>query len=212
MKYLKSFIESNLVNVDHDMEKIDRTKELSEEEFLEILNAKCKNFSFMNDLLWRGKPKKYDLEIFEPAYRNTKGMTFVNFFNKIENNPDYPVVRKKSLIGGTHKENVERITEFKSYMVIPFDDSEIVFCPIIDLMGIQDDPKSGKLKDGSPVTKDVFVKVNYTKDFKVPTSEIEIIRSRYKLRGTRATGYEFFTSSPCLLVYDDKINWLRNNI
>ena len=212
MKHLKSFSESNLVNVDPDMDKIDRTKELSEEEFLEILNTKCKNFSFMNDLLWRGKPKKYDLELFEPGYRNTKGMTFVNFFNKIENDPDYPVVRKKSLIGGTHKENVERITEFKTYMVIPFDNSEIVFCPIIDLMGIQDDPKSGKLKDGSPVTKDVFVKVPYTKNFQVPKTEIEIIRSKYKLRGSRETGYEFFTSSPCLLVYDDKINWLRNNI
>jgi hypothetical protein len=212
MKYLKSFQESNLVSVDPDMEKIDRTKELSEVEFLNILHTECKNFSFMNDLLWRGKPKKYDLELFEPGYRNTKGMTFVNFFNKIENDPNYPVVRKKSLIGGTHKENVERITEFKSYMVIPFDDSEIVFCPIIDLMGIQDSPKSGKLKDGSPVTKDVFVKVNYTKDFKVPTVDIETIRDKYKLRGTRATGYEFFTSSPCLLVYDDKINWLRNNI
>jgi hypothetical protein len=80
MKYLKSFHESHLVSVDPDMEKIDRTKELSEEEFLNILHTKCKNFSFMNDLLWRGKPKKYDLELFEPSYRNTKGMTFVNFF------------------------------------------------------------------------------------------------------------------------------------
>jgi hypothetical protein len=212
MKYLKSFIESNLISVDPSMEKIDRTKELSEEEFLNILHSKCKNFSFTNDLLWRGKPKKYDLELFEPAYRNTKGITFVKFFNKIENDPDYPVIRKKSLIGGTHKENVERITEFKSYMVIPFDDSEIVFCPIIDLMGIQDNQESGKLKDGSPVTKDVFVKVSYTKDFKVPVTEIEAIRDRYKLRGSRVTGYEFFTSSPCLLVYDDKINWLKDNI
>jgi hypothetical protein len=97
-------------------------------------------------------------------------------------------------------------------MVIPFDESEIVFCPIIDLMGIQDSPKLGKLKDGSPVTKNVFVKVSYTKDFKVPVTEIETIRDRYKLRGSRVTGYEFFTSSPCLLVYDDKINWLKDNI
>ena len=37
MKYLKSFIESNLINVDPDMQKIDRTKEISEEEFFKYL-------------------------------------------------------------------------------------------------------------------------------------------------------------------------------
>lgn len=212
MKYLK-FFDSNLVTFDQNLPKIERTKRLSEEEFLEILNTKCKNFSFMNDQLWRGKPKKSDLELFNPNYRNTKGMTFIKFFNDIENDPEYPVVRKKSLIGGTNPESTRVITDMKElYTVIPFDDSEIVFCPIIDLMGIQDNPSSGKLKDGTPVSKNVFVKTTYTKNFQVPSDELELIRMRYKLRGSKATGYEFFTSSPCLMIIESKLNWLRNSI
>ena len=83
MKHLKYF-ESLLTNPDPNLENINRTTELSEERFLQILNDKCKNFSFMNDELWRGKFKKSDLELFEPNYRNTRGITFTKFFNEIE--------------------------------------------------------------------------------------------------------------------------------
>ena len=76
MKYLK-FFDSNLVTFDQNLPKIERTKRLSEEEFLEILNTKCKNFSFMNDQLWRGKPKKSDLELFEPNYHLLSFLTIL---------------------------------------------------------------------------------------------------------------------------------------
>lgn len=212
MKYLKYF-ESILTNPDPNLENINRTTELSEERFLQILNDKCKNFSFMDDELWRGKLKKTDLELFEPNYRNTRGITFTKFFNEIENDPEYPVVRRKSLIGGTDIKSVKIVTGQKElYRIIPFDNSEIVFCPIIDLMGIQDNQKSGKLKDGNPVSKDIFFKVPYTKNFKIPYNEVESIRLKYKLRGSKETGYEFFISSPCLMIIESKLDWLRNNI
>lgn len=60
MKYLYSF-ESQISYSDESLPKIDRCKKLSEEEFLDILKSKCKNFSFSNDELWRNKIKDYTI-------------------------------------------------------------------------------------------------------------------------------------------------------
>lgn len=215
MKYLKNFIkfEESLAVTDSSIPKAERTKPLTEDEFLEILNENCKNFSFDNDLLWRNKVKKTDIELFNPSPRNASPLAFPKFFNKIEKDPDYPVVRKNSLIGGTNKDILDRLVGLDNYLVIPFDNSDIVFCPVVDLWAMDDSrmEKSEKVNK-EPVDKKHFVKVSYTKDFRIPSDELELRRSRYNLRGGPEHGYEFFTSSPCLLVHNSKVDWLRSVI
>ena len=101
------------------------------------------------------------------------------------------------------------------YQVIPFDNSEIIFCPIVDLWGMSDDRRNDYGKSqfvkGRPIGKEHFLSVNYNKDFTIPVDELEGIRSQFNLGGPD-TGYEFFTSSPCLLVYENKLDWFHNNI
>jgi hypothetical protein len=36
-----------------------RTKPLSSEEFLDIIKSECRNFSFNNDMIWRGTNGKF---------------------------------------------------------------------------------------------------------------------------------------------------------
>jgi hypothetical protein len=212
MKYLKRFEES-LAGIDQSLPVMERTKKLSEEEFIQILNDKCKNFSFNSDLLWRNKKKKNDLELFNPNPRNAKPVAFPNFFNEIEKDPDYPVVRKKSLIGGTNKNLLKDFVELDNYLVIPFDNSEIVFCPVFDLWALVDDRKSGReIVNNEPISKKHFVKVEYTKNFTIPNDKLDFIINNYykKYLGKQEYGYEFFTSSPCLLVHESKVDWLKS--
>jgi hypothetical protein len=98
-----------LALTDSKLEVLQRTKELNNEDFLEILKNNCKNFSFSNTQLWRSKYRKYDLELFTQ-------------------------LRKKSLIVGTDKEICKFLVGADMYLIIPFDDSEIVFCTICDLL------------------------------------------------------------------------------
>jgi len=213
LKSYKSF--EGLAGVDLSLAKIDRTKELSEEEFLQILSENCKNFSFSNDVLWRSKAKKYDLEIFTPNPRNAKPLAFPTFFNKIEKDPNFPVVRKMSLIGGTDKDILKKLVGDDIYQVIPFDGSEIVFCPIVDLWAMRDkvSPMDKVETVGQePVGEEHFIKVTYDKDFKIPFDELEKMATELKLRGSRGVGYEFFTSSPCLLIHESKIDWLKGKV
>lgn len=216
MRHLKTYKTFEGISIsDSKIPKLERTKELSEEEFLKILHENCKNFSFSNDELWRSRTFKYQLELFTPSYRNAQPLAFPNFFNKIEKDPDYPVNRKMSLIGWTNRDIVKWLVLESVYQVIPFDDSEIVFCPIVDLWAMDDDRiKKSEMVNKQPVGKEHFIKVSYEKNFKVPFDELEKISRDFKLKGTRTRkhGYEFFTSSPCLLIYESKLNWLRNNI
>ena len=107
MRYLKNFdffIEGISVP-DSNIAEIIRCRDLNEEEFLDILKSNCKNFSFKNDLLWRSKGKRGgDFELFEPNLRRAKPLAFPKFFNSIKDNPDFPVKRQKSLIGGTNND------------------------------------------------------------------------------------------------------------
>jgi hypothetical protein len=214
MKHIKRFSTFEGISVpDSKISNVQRTKQLSNEEFLKIINESCKNFSFKNDLLWRNKIKKYDLELFTPDYRNVIPLAFPNFFNKIEGDPDYPVIRKKSLIGGTNKDIIKKLVGFDNYLVIPFDGSEIVFAPIADLWAMDDNrQQKSELVNEEPVSDKHFVKVSYTSGFKIPSNELELLRSKYKLKGGSKHGYEFFTSSPCLLVHESKVDWLKNNL
>lgn len=211
MKYLKTF--EGLARTDSKIDKIDRTKSLTDEEFISILKENCSNFSLDNDALWRSKRKKYNLELFTPNYRNADPLAFRNFFNKIEKDPDYPVIRKMSLIGGTNKDIVKKLVGADMYQVIPFDNSEIVFCPVVDLWAMDDERgKSSELVHKKPVGKEHFTKVTYDRNFKIPVSELESLRRQFGVRGGREHGYEFFTSSPCLLVHESKLDWLNNII
>lgn len=207
MKYLKYFKEGGIAITDSEIPIIERTRKLSEEEFLEILNENCKNFSFTNDQLWRNKVKKFDLELFTPNYRRAKPNAFPKFFDEIEDDPYYPVNRKKSLIGGTNKDINKRLVGYDNYLVIPFDNSEIVFCPTVDLWAMDDDRRSNTEKiSGQKVSDKHFVKVNYVKEFQIPRKELSKLPKHNKI------SYEFFISSPCLMVHENKIDWLRNSI
>jgi len=191
-----------LARIDNSLKILKRTKELNGSDFLEILNDNCKNFSFDNTQLWRSKTKKYELELFTPSPRNADPLAFKDFFNEIEHNTDeYPVVRKNSLIGGTDKETCRFLVGGDMYLVIPFDDSEIVFSSIMDLLALSDDRRNLTSKvNGKPISKDNFTKVSYTKDF------------QYLDKGWNDKGCEFFISSPCLLVHESKIDWLKKNL
>ena len=209
MKYLKSFKES-IAGVDSNLEVIERCKDLNEQEFLDLLNQNCKNFSFSNDLLWRSKKRgsKSDLQLFQPSPRNAKPIAFPNFFNNIADDPNFPVKRKNSLIGGTDPKKLKMLVEADIFLVIPYDNSEIVFCPVVDLCWLSDDREGkGELVNKKPISEDNFVMVNYTPDFKIPTDELSKL-DKVNLRA----GAEFFTSSPCLLLHESKIDWLRNSI
>lgn len=209
MKYLKSFKES-IAGVDTNLERIERCKDLNDEEFLDLLRQNCKNFSFNNDMLWRSKSKgkKSDLQLFQPSPRNARPVAFPKFFNTIADDPDYPVRRKNSLIGGTNPETLKFLVDADMFLVIPYDNSEIVFCPIIDLWALSNDrPGRSELVGRKPISKDNFIMVNYTPDFKVPLEELSKL-DKAKL----SAGVEFFTSSPCLLLHESKIDWLRNSI
>jgi hypothetical protein len=198
-----------------------RCRDLSEGEFLELLNENCKNFSFSNDQLYRGKVGYKPLQLFTPNYRNaTKIIAFPKFFNRIENDPDYPVLRKKSLIGGTKPEVLKILVGVKNlYTIIPYDNSEIVFCPVLDLWAMDDNRRlmlsggdSGEKVNGVPVNKDNFIMVKYTNDFKIPMSDLKNLPMKNKSFNLDKNGVEFFTSSPCLLIYDEKLDWLRKSL
>lgn len=206
MKILKygSFSEG-LARTDNSLPVLSRTKEINGADLLQMLEENCKNFSFENTQLWRSKTKKYNFELFKPGPRNADPLAFKDFFNDIEHSiEEYPVVRKNSLIGGTDKEICKKLVCNDVYLVIPFDDSEIVFCPIMDMWAMGDDRRnlSGKnmLVGGKPISKDNFTKVSYTENF------------QYLDKGKGGHGCEFFISSPCLLVHEDKIEWLKKNL
>ena len=194
MKYLKSFKES-LAGIDTNLETIERCKDLNEGEFLELLKMNCKV-----------KGKKSDLQLFQPSPRNAKPVAFPNFFNQIADDSNFPVKRKNSLIGSTDPEKLKILVGDDLFLVIPYDNSEIVFCPIIDLWGISDDRRGGsELVGKTPISKDNFIMVNYTQDFKVPLEELSKLN-----KAITHAGVEFFTSSKCLLLHESKIDWLRN--
>lgn len=199
-----------------------RTKPITDEEFIQILKSECKNYHPKNDILIRydrmdeGKLKK---GLFLPSTRNTKAITLKNFFDDIENDTEnYPVVRKKSLIGAcgfkgelpsANKRGIKPYDTYgdEPFIIIPFDNSNIVFCVMFDLYGIDPTRRGGKAKSKEELT-DMFIMDKYTRNFKVPTDKIKRISpfSDY----IDDYGVEFFMSSPCLLInYKDR-DWLYN--
>jgi len=212
MKHLKT-INELLAGTDYKLPEYERSRDISEEEFLEILRTHCQNFSLDNDPLYRMKSKKGDLQLFTPMPRNAKPMAFPDFFDKIENNPDYPVIRKNSLIGGTNLTVLKvLISDIPPYHVIPFDGSELVFCPVMDLWALADDRKGEKqLIGGKEPGMENFIKVTYEKGFRIPSVELNNLPNA-KGKTKMGEAYEFFTSSPSLLIHESKMDWLINNL
>jgi hypothetical protein len=207
MKYLKRYNENfkGFANVDTSQDAFNRCQNLSEDEFLKILRENCKNFSLSNDLLYRNKEYSGDFQLFKPYKRRTNPATFPKFFNGIEDDSNYPVKRKLSLIGGTNPSFISELDpDLAVYIVIPFDNSKIVFCPVPDLLFLDDRTKE-EYVSGEPVSDKNFVMVEYTKDFKIPEEDLS------KLPGHKSShsGYEFFTSSNCLLIHESYIDILN---
>jgi hypothetical protein len=191
-----------------------RTKEIDDEAFLNILKENCKNFSFDNDLLWRGSSKTFgDYGIwFESERKGTIGeYSYKKFF---DDRKGYPVPRYKSLIGSTQKEGAAYFSSGLSsppvFLLIPFDGSQIVFAGAPDLA-----LWSRKKQEFSD---DMFIMKEYDKGFKVPNDELFNIMGRtsistYKeLFVNKKLGFEFFTTSTSLLLHESKIDWLRNEL
>lgn len=215
MKYIKKYkiFESELLNDLKLRKSITRTKSLSDEEFLKILKDYCKNFTFQNDILWRKSNVGFGSFglFFEKERQRTIGeFNYKNFFDLRK---DYPVSRHISLIGSTSKHGANYFgNDSDLYMVIPFDNSQIVFA------GSPDIAIWAKLNQ--EFTDDLFVKRKYCKNFRVPVEELTKILSASKLSGLEPNklslilklGFEFFTSSPCLLIHESKIDWLKENM
>lgn len=181
---------------------------ISKEKFNEILKDKCKNFSLDNDQLFRSEQDIFDYGYHNPIERNTRGITFVDFFKEKENDIEkYPVLRKNSLIGvGGAPDNIliqsarnlsslDEDDDTEVYRVIPFDNSKIVFCAAVDLLIIK------YLNNAIDIKDDDFILLEYTKNFKIPIDKLTEINQRllgnkYKIK----KGFEFFISSPALLI------------
>lgn len=186
-----------------------RTKPLSEEEFLEILKINCKNFSFDNDQLWRGTNNRFGSFglYLEAERKGTIGKYGYKDFFDIRK--DYIVPRYKSLIGSTEFNGAEYLASVGNlYLVIPFDDVNIVFAGAPDLALWS--------KVGQEFTDDLFVLETYVKGFKVPNEKLWSIFSSSKLGSfsnkikEKSLGFEFFTNSPCLLLSKEKVDWLKS--
>lgn len=190
-------------------ESLTRTKKLTDKEFLDTLRDNCKNFSFDNDILWRGTNSyfgKYGL-YFEAERKNTIGnYSYKDFFDKRK---DYVVPRYKSLIGSTTKMGAEYLSsDMCVYMVIPFDNAKIVFAGAPDLA------LWAKVKQ--KFTDELFILDEYTDGFKVKESELNSILMKSNLASyiekVKIYGFEFFTNENCLLLAADKVDWLKENL
>lgn len=185
-----------------------RTKSLDSEQFLKILNENCKNFSFNNDLLWRGTNNKFGQ--FGLWFQSERKYTIgdYNYKNFFEERKDYPVPRYKSLIGSTESIGAKRLSSDNTlYLLIPFDNSDIIFagCPDLALWS----------RVGQEFSDDLFIMKKYVENFKVPTKELFDILYKSKLSsnfGKMGLGFEFFTSSSSLLLHSSKVDWLEKQL
>ena len=186
-----------------------RTKSLTKEEFLSILKENCSYFSFNNDQLYRKTNNffgKYGLFTSEERKGTIGNYSYNTFFNLRKN---YPVPRYKSIIGSTNKEGAKYFGSSNLVcLVIPFDNSEIVFAgaPDLGLWSVVD----------QQFTDDLFVLKNYDKDFKIPNKRLESILQSSKLSSwtniSQKYGFEFFTNSNCLLLDLSEIDWLKKEL
>jgi hypothetical protein len=191
-----------------DRESRTRTKSLSKEEFSEILKKECNQFSFKNDQLYRRTNNsfgKFGLFV-ESERKGTIGKySYTDFFDMRKG---YPVPRYKSLIGSTALDGAAYFgSESTVYLVIPFDNSEIVFAGSPDLA------LWSRFKQ--EFTDDLFILERYKSNFKIPLNRLESIRNTSSLSSFKTLekyGFEFFTNSSCLLLDIKEIDWLKEEL
>ena len=202
MKFILEFLDFS------NRESSTRTKSINKEEFLEILKNECSQFSFDNDQLYRKTNSnfgKFGL-FMESERKGTIGKySYSDFF---DNRKGYPVPRYKSLIGSTTIEGSEYFgSTGRVYLVIPFNNSEIVFAGSPDLALWS--RTNEKFRDG------LFTMKKYKDNFKVPLEKLESIRNTSTLSSYTKIykyGFEFFTNANCLLIDINEIEWLKNQI
>lgn len=190
-----------------DLESDTRTKKLTDEDFLKVFNENCKNFSFDNDMLYRRTNSSFgEFGLYLEAERSgTIGK--YNYKDFFDERKGYIVPRYKSLIGSTAEIGANQFgSSSKMFLVIPFDDANIVFA------GAPDIALWSNL--GQVFSDDIFILDTYTKGFKVKNEELTDIfmkssASQYYGK-VKDYGFEFFTNSNCLLLSLDKIDWLKD--
>lgn len=203
-RYIFRTIKIKFINVKYlrTFENNTKYETISDVDFFKILETNCKNFSLDDDPLYRGDEINEKFILHNPESR-VEGITFVDFFKEKEKNLDtYPVVRKNSSfgVGGGSVGEMIRVASILGslddgivYRVIPFDNSKMVFCPIYDL-------KALNMFDVDDVDDDNFIMVEYSKNFKVPVKELKKLQKEIVGKDYSSKGFEFFISSPCLLI------------
>lgn len=202
MKFILEFNEYS------DRESQTRTKGLSKEEFLQILKKECSQFSFSNDQLYRRTNNsfgKFGLFLEAERKRTIGKYSYTDFFDMRRG---YPVPRYKSLIGSTSLDGAAYFgSDSTVYLVIPFDNSEIVFAGAPDLALWS--------KSKQEFTDDLFILEKYKSNFKIPLNRLEFIRNTSSLSSYTSLdkyGFEFFTNSSCLLLDIKEIDWLKEEL
>lgn len=193
-----------------------RTKPLTDEQFIEIFKENCEYFSFDNDLLWRRSNKSFgEFGLFIPTER-ARTIGKLNYKNYFDLRSNYIVKRQNSLIGSTSANATTLLgSELHGdvFLVIPFDESNIVFAGTPDLAYWADE---GGFEENM-YSDDMFVLTKYKENFKIPTDKLVNILDRTlpkysKTIQNKDMGFEFFTSSNCLLLHKDRIDWLKENL
>lgn len=178
-----------------------RTSPLTEEEFLDIFNKNCTQFNFKNDMLYRGCGEIGEYALYKEAEREgTYGSSYAyhDFFNQRK---EYPVPRYKSAIGSTSPLHAGVFGQNNSavYLVIPFDNSKIVFCPTPDMAS----GGAFRNKDGGIYSDDMFVMQEYSSNFKVDRTQLQkgadILKSKLGRGSADVSHVEFFTNADLLL-------------
>ena len=190
-------------------------QEIDEKDFLKILEENCKNFSLDDDPLYRGDVIDFPFILHNPEERNTRGITHVDFFIEKEKDIEkYPVIRKNSSmgVGGGNIKEMQSVVSIlgdfdgsQIYRIIPFDNSKLVFCPAFDLAVLK------MFHDVNDVQDDNFIMTEYTKNFKVPVDGLKELQKEIIGNNKYASkGFEFFTSSNCLLINIKNIKSIKN--
>lgn len=188
-----------------------RSKPLTEEQFIEIFNTKCKNFNFENTQLYRGVILKYKTDFFYINPTDERGSSEhmkrvikkTDYNTKLREDPGFSHLpdRNKCVIGSTHPKaamitigNVtgNDIQEDRTFILIPFDNVEIAVAPVLDLQQIKRKPNI--------FTKDNFLLKKYTKNFKI---------KGISKKHTAVEAKEIWTEGECLLVRYSSLSRLK---
>lgn len=177
-----------------------RTQSLTEDEFINLLKTECSQFSITNDMLYRGCGNVGEYALYKQAERKGTYGGDYNYHKFFNDRKEYPVPRYKSTIGSTSitAASVFGQENTSVYLVIPYNNSKIIFCPTPDMAA------GGNKKDVN-YTDDMFTMLEYSDSFKIDYDKIKNGAKLLHNAGGRKndindyTGVEFFTNSNCLL-------------